>query len=168
MKTSRISSDSQSADLMDSVLDCLDDPLVQFVVAFRNAEKALRKQEGCIIRKYQLTPTQFAVLHVLYSNPGSNIQFVLDHALTTSGNIGTVLSNLQKRDLIEKSPDPDDRRNQRLSLTEKGMNLFEQIFPEHTANLHRLFSKADLESLSSLTDWLLELRESLESVEDEV
>jgi len=66
---------------------------------------------------YELTPT------VLYES-----------LLLTSSAMTSRLDRLERADLIERHPDPADRRGIRVRLTEKGVGLIEEMLPLHVAN----------------------------------
>lgn len=134
---------------------------VRFVASLRLAEKALRPFEGQAIRRHHLTPPQFAILDVLYFNPNSSVQFILDHALNTSGNTAVILANLDKMGLIVQKSDPHDRRCKRISLTDQGRVLFEEVFPEHAGMMMELFSDFDPEKLREMRQMMNELQEYL-------
>lgn len=143
------------------IRDLYEQEAVRFVASLRLAEKALRPFEGQTIRRHHLTPPQFAILDVLYFNPNSSVQFILDHALNTSGNTAVILANLDKMGLIEQKSDPCDRRCKRISLTDQGRNLFEEVFPEHAGIMTELFSDFDPEKLRQMRRMMSELQKYL-------
>ena len=90
-----------------------------------------------------LTPSQFGVLEALY-HLGPLCQGVLSSKLLKStGNITLVLDNLEKRSLIRRDRDPQDRRMITISLTPAGQDLIQELFP--------LQAQAIAEELSVLT-----------------
>jgi MarR family 2-MHQ and catechol resistance regulon transcriptional repressor len=73
--------------------------------------------------------------------------------LKSSGNITLVIDNLEKRDLVRRERDPDDRRMVIVSLTEKGRDLIERIFPGHVAAIlaeMSILTAAEQETLGRL------------------
>lgn len=80
-----------------------------------------------------LTITQFGVLEALL-HLGSLYQRDLAFKLLKSGgNITLVIDNLEKRELVKRDRETQDRRCIKVSLTEKGQQLISQIFPYHVA-----------------------------------
>lgn len=78
-----------------------------------------------------LTASQFGVLEALY-HLGPLCQSVLGEKLLKSGgNITMVIDNLEKSGLVQRVRSADDRRFITVSLTEKGRELIERIFPGH-------------------------------------
>ena len=80
-----------------------------------------------------LTISQFGVLEALY-HLGSMCQNELaGKILKSSGNMTMVIDNLEKRNLVVRQRNPDDRRMVTVSLTKVGVELIEQILPGHVA-----------------------------------
>lgn len=93
---------------------------------------------------YSLTTSQFGVLEALY-HLGTLSQVDLARKLLKStGNITTVLQNLEKRDLICRVRDSKDQRYILVSITDSGRALIAQILPIHVAGI--------VKDLSILTD----------------
>jgi MarR family 2-MHQ and catechol resistance regulon transcriptional repressor len=80
-----------------------------------------------------LTGSQFGVLESLYHLGPMCQSDIGAKLLKSSGNITMVIDNLEKRDLVCRQRDQDDRRMIIVSLTERGKQLIERIFPSHVA-----------------------------------
>lgn len=79
------------------------------------------------LEPYNITPPQFAALSFLWENAGINqIQLgeLMEADKTT---ISGILDRLEKMELIERRPNPQDRRSSILFVTEKGKNLQEKL-----------------------------------------
>lgn len=74
-------------------------------------------------RPYRLTPTELGKA-----------------LMVTSGGMTKRLTALERRGLIRREPDPNDRRSTAVSLTREGKRLVEMILPEHVANEQDLLS----------------------------
>ena len=82
-----------------------------------------------------LTPSQFAVLEALY-HLGTLSQVALAQKLLLStGNITTVIQNLEKRDLVCRQRNVDDQRYMQVSITDSGRALIASIFPSHVQGI---------------------------------
>lgn len=80
-----------------------------------------------------LTPSQFGVLEALF-HLGPLCQRDLGRKiLKSSGNITTVIDNLEKRGLVERRRGGEDRRYVAVHLTETGRGLIEELFPGQVA-----------------------------------
>lgn len=73
--------------------------------------------------KFDLRPVDFSVLVLIRANPNVN-QKGLAHALSIDPpNMATLLERLEARALIQRKPDPTDRRARLLVLTRQGAAL---------------------------------------------
>ncbi len=82
-----------------------------------------------------LTTSQFGVLEALF-HLGPLCQRDLGRKiLKSSGNITTVIDNLQKRGLVERRPSAEDRRFVAVHLTAAGETLIRELFPRHAAGI---------------------------------
>jgi MarR family 2-MHQ and catechol resistance regulon transcriptional repressor len=80
-----------------------------------------------------LTPSQFAVLEVLY-HLGSLCQGEISaKILKSSGNMTMVIDNLEKRGFVRRLRDTEDRRQVRIELTDAGREKIEAVLPVHIA-----------------------------------
>jgi len=100
-----------------------------------------------------LTTPQFGALEALFHLGALCQKDLAAKLLCTSGNLTAVIDNLAKQDLVKRIPDQNDRRRHFISLTEKGEQLIQEVFPLHAQNVQEIFSilsKAEQDSLRSL------------------
>lgn len=82
---------------------------------------------------------------------------LMDELNLTSGTISVRMDRLVAEGLVQREPDPDDRRNVRITLTGKGRDLFERVAPEHLANERRLLAPLTAEEEHQLAQLLRKL-----------
>jgi DNA-binding MarR family transcriptional regulator len=82
---------------------------------------------------------------------------LMDELNLTSGTISVRMDRLVAEGLVHREPDPDDRRNVRITLTAKGRELFERVAPAHLANERRLLAPLDPEEQRQLAGLLRKL-----------
>jgi MarR family 2-MHQ and catechol resistance regulon transcriptional repressor len=80
-----------------------------------------------------LTVSQFGVLEALFHLGPLYQRDLAEKLLKSGGNITLVIDNLEKRELVKRDRETQDRRCIKVSLTEKGQQLISQIFPSHVA-----------------------------------
>ncbi len=99
--------------------------------------KLIRASEAATARIHRhlaetrLTMSQFGVLEALL-HLGPLCQKELgDKILKTSGNITLVVDNLERQGLVSRERSSADRRFVAVSLTQRGRQVIEEIFPRH-------------------------------------
>ena len=104
-----------------------------------------------------LTISQFGVLEALY-HLGPQAQSILgEKILKSNSNMTTVIDNLEKRDLVKRERAVDDRRKIIVHLTESGMHLIKEIFPNHVREIEKQFSVLSVEEKQQLCELLRQL-----------
>ncbi len=91
----------------------------------------LRSESRNLLVNYGLQPVQFEALHYLsicnrYSDTPKAVTEFLGQ---TKGTVSQTLKVLEKKGLLNKKADVDDKRVTRLSITKKGESLVENILP---------------------------------------
>lgn len=82
-----------------------------------------------------LTVSQFGVLEALYHLGPLMQGEIAKKILRTSGNLTMVVDNLQKRGLVTRRQKPGDRRAFEIHLTDRGLRLIGEYFPDHAARI---------------------------------
>jgi MarR family 2-MHQ and catechol resistance regulon transcriptional repressor len=84
---------------------------------------------------YRLTLSQFAALEALYHLGTLSQVEVAAKLLKSTGNITTVLKNLEKRDLISRKRNPNDNRYMLVNITKEGTDLIESMLKKHITGI---------------------------------
>jgi MarR family 2-MHQ and catechol resistance regulon transcriptional repressor len=82
-----------------------------------------------------LTTSQFGVLEALYHLGPLYQRDLARKILKSSGNLTTVIDNLEKRGLVQRRQSAEDRRFVAVHLTEAGERLIRESFPRHAAGI---------------------------------
>lgn len=109
------------------------------------------------ITRHELSVENFRVLEFLYNKGPHTIQKISKQLSIASGSITHVVNKLEKRGCVKREKSPTDRRSSIVVLTEKGQDLFQNIFPEHVKALSEIVSSLDNEEKVQLTDLLKKL-----------
>ena len=98
----------------------------------------------------KLTISQFGVLEAIF-HLGPMVQRDLAaKLLMTCGNITTIVDNLEKRELVRRTRNSDDRRYITVQLTRTGEEVIRRLFPEHADRI-----RTELQILSAEEQELL-------------
>ena len=76
-----------------------------------------------------LTLPQFDVLATLWHGEGITQQVLAERLLVTKGNVVGLLDRVSAAGWVERRPDPEDRRANRLYLTDAGRKLLAASWP---------------------------------------
>jgi len=116
---------------------------VRTLNAFIKLTRASESVNGRLSRHLSdanLTVTQFGALEALLHLGPLNQRELGQKLLKSGGNITLVIDNLLKNGLVEKVTDPNDRRAVIISLTKKGREFIEELFPQHLERIKEEFS----------------------------
>lgn len=100
-----------------------------------------------------LTVSQFGVMESLLHIGPMHQKDLGRKILKSGGNITMVVDNLEKRGLVERVKDEQDRRHYFVRLTEKGERLIKSFFPTHVARIVKemgALTKAEQDELGRL------------------
>lgn len=78
-----------------------------------------------------LSVSQFGTLEAIYHLGTMSQTEICGKLLKSGGNTTLVIDNLEKRGLVQRRRDPEDRRVMMVELTEAGLALIRSIFPRH-------------------------------------
>lgn len=99
-------------------------------IALRNLDQLF----GRLIQPLGLTVIEWYILRALYEQDGQHASELARAVGRAATSFTPILDKLQQKDLVERRPDPTDRRAVRIYLTEKGqaqraavLNSAEQI-----------------------------------------
>lgn len=127
-------------------------------IGISRTTQALHKRAGNIFSKGGLTSAQFAVLEALYHKGDLTINEIMESILSTSGNMTVVINNLEKEALIERKPNPKDKRSCIIMITATGRQKIEEIFPMHVKDLAESFAGLEEEEKELLVRLLRKIR----------
>ena len=96
-------------------------------------------------RPYQLSPTK-----------------LFNTLMVSSGTMTHRIDRLEQAELVQRIPDPSDRRGTQIKLTDKGLDTIEKAVEAHVVNEHRLLSVLEPLECETLTQLLRKLLVSFE------
>ena len=131
------------------------DKAMRTVVRLERLSLKLNNKAISYLLSNDLTFNQFKVLEVLYHRGNLNISSITKLTMSTPGNITVVIKNLKRDGWITSIKDPEDNRASILTISKKGIEIIEKVFPTHAKQLKEQLDVLDdkeLETLYSLLD----------------
>jgi DNA-binding MarR family transcriptional regulator len=117
--------------------------------AYQHVNQAAKQQ----LAPYGVTPVQFALLNLLWSEDGLSGADLSAQLQLDSATITGVIDRLAHLGLIERRPDPHDRRVNRVHLTAQGADLqtpLSKIIERLNAEFFGKFSPRDADRLQAM------------------
>lgn len=140
MKTSPVSTrTSKSSSVAPAAVRKQETALKLWIVLSRANSAAGRVMSEDIAR-HDLTPTEFAILEVLFHKGRLLLGEIQRKILVTSGGITYLVDRLAAKGLVRREDCPDDRRARYAVLTPAGQTLIKRIFPGHAARIEQAMS----------------------------
>lgn len=113
--------------------------LAAFVKLVRAAESVVSRLNGHLAEA-GLTGSQFGALEALLHRGPLCQRELGEKLLKSTGNITMVVDNLEKRGLVRRERNTEDRRYITVHLTNEGRQLISELFPRHAAAIAREMS----------------------------
>jgi MarR family transcriptional regulator, organic hydroperoxide resistance regulator len=111
-----------------------------------------------IFTRHGLTSAQFDVLATLHAGgEGITQQELAKRLLVTKGNVCGLIDRLETAGWVERRPDPEDRRANRLHLTDEGRRRLHETMPDHRALVREILGRIDAGPMQTLYDLLGQL-----------
>ena len=130
------------------------DPLAHRALdSLLRAEASVRRRLAADIEREGLSASGFSVLVVLATAGGELELRALRRRLRTSkANATEVVTTLTGRNLVVRTRLVHDRRAAAVTLTERGREMVDRLFPEHTERVAAAFAVLDEEEKRSLSE----------------
>ncbi|QKL20630.1 MarR family transcriptional regulator [Bacillus altitudinis] len=106
------------------------------------------------IERYDIGFENFQILELLYSKGPHPVQKISEILSIPSGSITYVVNKLEKQELVKRQCALSDKRVFHVLLTDKGKQLFDDIFPKHTDVISQNLSFIETEEKEQLIEWL--------------
>jgi DNA-binding MarR family transcriptional regulator len=107
------------------------------------------------LQPFDLVPSDYAVLTLLrrvgppYELAPTELYTALERS---SGGMTKMLKRIEAMGLVERVPDPEDRRSNLVRLTDKGKVLEQNAFETFVARTHELLRAASPDDLGAIND----------------
>ena len=141
----------------------------RFFSLMRRASTVFDKYHESLIKKWRLNSTSYEVLMFFADNPENNTARDLCRMLSMkTGIVSVAIEQLSSAGLLERRTDPEDRRIQRLYLTEKAMPIAEEGREIRKKFLERLKQAMSEEEFRTYYELSMKLRSTVDDMAQEV
>ena len=130
---------------------------IQLARTFYRIERSI----AASLAEKDLTMAQFDVLATLRYSEGLTQKELAELLLVTKGNVVGLLDRLQKLDLVERRPDPEDGRSNRVHLTPGGRRKIETVLPAHDRLVLRTLDCLGQQEITTLRRLLKTVEQAL-------
>lgn len=111
----------------------------------------------------ELSREQWSVLAVLWENNGCSQQHIAEKSFRDRPSVTRLIDNMEKDGLVERKPDPNDRRSNLIFLTQKGKDLEDKIIPLVNKTVEESYQGISKENILTVKAVLQEIYSNLES-----
>ncbi len=122
--------------------------------------QALERRFQAILDPYDLTPFHWGVLCCLWQEDGLPTLNIGERLRQLGGTLTGVLDGMEKRDLIRRVRDTQDRRVYRVWLTPTGDGLQDELLPKVKSLTDSIFSGLKPEETTLFSEMLSRLDET--------
>ena len=140
MKSATSSARTQSRAGASTTSDRKQEDALKLWVVLARAYNAVSARLSQDVARHELTPTEFAILEVLYHKGPLLLGEVQRKILVTSGGITYLVDRLVEKGLVKREECAEDRRARYAVLTPAGNALIRKIFPQHAVAIERAVS----------------------------
>lgn len=134
-------------------------PAGKWIKRYQLASRAFMER---LLRPYDLGSTQWLVLFHLAQNGAMPQRDFIELLKVEKPTLSDIVSALVRKGFINQSPDPSNKRQRVLSLTEQGRQLWERL-PNPIAQIREIaFKDVDEQTLSLIANVLQTATERLE------
>jgi DNA-binding MarR family transcriptional regulator len=136
-----------------------DDDIGQLAELLVRVARAQRGRWREVLAPWELSPSHARALRVLVEREGIRVSELAEALHIAPRSATEVADNLEERGLVERTPDPRDRRAVLLHPTEAGRKLREEVETARTAATRAMFERlaaADRRELARLLQQLVD------------
>ena len=109
--------------------------------AFRSVARQLRETSQETLAPWDITPSHFRALRVLKRHGVMRLSDLSEHLHIAARSTTEVVDALESRGLVERRPDPSDRRATLAELTEHGTTVLGGIRAARGTEAERVFGR---------------------------
>ena len=135
------------------------DPKNKLVVNLLYTHSYLVTRQNALFKPYGISPEQYNVLRILKGQKGKpiTVSSIQERMLNKMSNASRLVEKLKTKGLLKREECPTDRRQVDILITEKGLDLLEELQVQVT-EFNKGFVNLSKEEVSKLNQLLDDLR----------
>jgi len=126
-------------------------PSIQVFLTLQRTLHKITNDIYSTLHTNNLTASQFSVLEALHRHGPMVQRDLAEQIMKTTGNITTVIDNLEKHGLVERIRGEKDRRYFEIVLTAEGSRLIKKFYPVHLKQVEKVIGLLTDEEKKELT-----------------
>lgn len=144
--------------------DCVVMDFLEVYNLISRINKKFDKLQRRIIQKENLTKAQYSILQQLWKTDGVQFKTLADACCCSQSTITGIVDTMEKKEIVVRKKNPEDRRSMLVILTDKG-NKLQKETPKINSILDNCCSGFDPDDIELLTILLKKLDKSIEDTE---
>ena len=133
------------------------DSVVRIERLLRHVAFIIKKRGRDILSDFDITTPQFLALVVLKDRPGITMGELCERLYLACSTATDLIDRMEKNGYLERNRDHDDRRVIRLSITEKGQNIIDQVINARRRYVDSILKQLTQEEIDQLAQALEKL-----------
>ncbi len=127
--------------------------------AFWSVARQLRDTSQATLAPWDITPAHLRALRVLMRHGVMRLSELSDHLRIAPRSTTQVIDALESRGLVQRRPDPGDRRATLVEVTEHGASVLDAIRAARGTEAERIFARLSQTDRADLARILRKLRD---------
>jgi DNA-binding MarR family transcriptional regulator len=132
------------------------DPFQKAYINVVYTANGLQLAQSAVLKTYGITLPQYNILRILrgqYPKPAT-VNLLIERMLDKTSNASRIVDKLEAKQLVTRTQCPADRRTVDIVITEKGLNMLEELDKIQEGTKHGVnnLSAEEAELLSNLLD----------------
>ncbi|MEU3272256.1 MarR family transcriptional regulator [Saccharomonospora sp. NPDC006951] len=129
-------------------------PVIRTAYLVKRLELAVKGHIDIAVRPHGLTATQYTALTSLRNDPGQSSAQLARRSFVSAQTMQELITSLDRRGLVTRTPAPDNRRVLHVSLTEDGEAVLAKLDDEVDRIEADMLADLDAAQISALRDAL--------------
>lgn len=104
-------------------------PKDRVAILLKKTALVIEKLSNPVLSPYELTSTQYKVLMMLYQDRNQPVRQtdIEERYALTNPTVTGILQNLEKKNMVKRVPNPQDKRSKLVTLTEQAIAMEDEL-----------------------------------------